>query len=226
VDAADFFGSHLDSVIDAHASARATVDRRVAASVLFQGYVRRVAEPLVDALLHNRPPPDPGMDAVVVHLAEGWITDVTLGTVASPPHEGDPAAWEWAHRRLVDDNLAVAVAAVRRAVRLSRRTLWGNAAAAIAGAFRTATAADPDLDPAAVATRLECFLARDRRTYGLCVPYLVDHAERSWLVHERRTCCLLYTVPGHSHCASCSLLDSVQRRARTVDALPNAVRAT
>ena len=72
-----------------------------------------------------------------------------------------------------------AVTAVRRAVRLSRRTLWGNASAAIAGAFRTATAADPDLDPAAVATRLEGFIPRDRRTEGLCVPYLVDHAAYS-----------------------------------------------
>jgi ferric iron reductase protein FhuF len=225
VDAADFFGSQLDSVIDAHASARATADRRVAASVLFQGYVRRVVEPLVDALLHGRPPPDPAMDAVVVHMTEGWLTDVILDATAPPPHAGD-LAWERAHRRLVDDNLSAAVAAVRRAVRLSRRTLWGNAAAGIAGAFRTATADDPDLDPAAVATRLEWFLARDRRTHGLCVPYLVDHGERSWLVHERRTCCLLYTVPGYTHCASCSLLDSVRRRARTVDALPSVVRAT
>jgi ferric iron reductase protein FhuF len=224
VDAADFFGAELISAIRAHAVARGTSDHQVAASVLLQGYVRRVAEPLIDALLHDPPPPDPAIETVVVHRVDGWIDEVTLGTTTPPP-PGAGGYWQWAHRRLVDDNIAVAVVAVQRVVRLGSRSLWGNAASAISSAFRSATIDHPQLDPAIVAARLEWFLAQERRTQGLCVVDLVDHGERSWLVHERRTCCLIYKIPGHRHCSSCSLLDPAERRARTVEALPDAVRA-
>jgi hypothetical protein len=89
--------------------------------------------------------------------------------------------------------VAAVIAAVRREVRSGARHLWGSAALAIASTA-VVLGADPDRDRILhsrpdLARTLELVTTDD-----ITVPI-------------RRTCCLLYKLPPHTQCGTCSLRD-------------------
>ncbi|HYH31549.1 MAG TPA: (2Fe-2S)-binding protein [Pseudonocardia sp.] len=186
----------------AHVRGALGTDRRVAASLAFQGLAAHlVSAPYAAAVLHGPVPALTPADLYWHRGADGgwvWRTDASgLADAAALPG-------------LLDGLLAPLVAAVRAQVPVSERLLWGNAASALAAAKRLVAAQRP----AAAARAAE--VARDLLGGGalagtgeLLPPRGRDH---TW-TFRRRSCCLYYRVPGGGLCDDC-VLSPVARRPR------------
>ena len=130
----------------------------------------------------------------------------------------DDALFAWIRSRLFDDHLAILVDALGDLVPVGRRLLWGNVAAATAGAFAPLAAAEmPTADRAAL-------MLRDARrlldepgspTEGLAEVFPVNHDGAVRLFVRRQTCCLRYRLPdAPPTCLSCRLMPESERRRR------------
>jgi len=132
--------------------------------------------------------------------------------------DDDGALFAWVRSRLFDGHLAALVDALVDIAPVGRRLLWGNVAAATAGAFAALSAAE--LPSAARAA----WILRDARrlldepgspTEGLAEVFPVDHDGGVRLFVRRQTCCLRYRLPdAPPTCLSCRLVPQAERRRR------------
>lgn len=184
-------------------------ERRVAASILFQGLAARLWSPALgaavahDLLLDLDPgrlywrPADTGPMPLRAPSPTGWST-------------GDPERVRtFLYETVVDGLLEPLAAAVRRTTRIAPGLLWGNAASALAGTVRAIARERPGLTaPAAALVR--DLLARGvlKGTGELHEPFPGRH------FFVRRSCCLYYRLPDAGKCGDCALLDPDTRRAQ------------
>jgi len=180
---------------------------RVAASITYQGLAARLVSPLLAVVaVHGVLPP---WSPDSLH----WRPAVTgpLPLWESGPESGresGAAAQELSDLptlvadTLVRPHLEALAEAVRAAVPVSRRTLWGNAASAVVAAGAMVARARP-----AAGERAEQLVA------GLLAAGPLVGAGTltgSW-AFRRRSCCLYYRVPGGGLCGDCVLTDRPSR---------------
>jgi ferric iron reductase protein FhuF len=176
-------------------------DERVAASIAFQGIAGvLVSPPYAAAVLHAVVP---ALAPDVLHwrnTAGGplplWAAE-PAGVRADSA--GDAAA---ALGELYAQHLPALVAAVRSAVPVAEKVLWGNVASVVAGAKRMLVVERPD-----AATRAADVAARllDAGPLTGTGDRLAPTApDRRW-TFRRRSCCLFYRVPGGGYCGDCIL---------------------
>ncbi|MFJ5680167.1 ferric iron reductase [Streptomyces sp. NPDC093097] len=182
--------------IDGVARRLAPVERRVAASVMFQGLTARVWSPLIGA-----------------HLCHGVLLDLTPGALhwlpapggAVPLHcarpvvhrEAAPAAVYERGRELLEP----VATALRALLPISPRVLWGNSASTVAEALGAVTSARPEL--AERARELgEALTERGRHAgLGIWVPGAAPANRR----YQRLSCCLYHRKSGVAPCGDCVL---------------------
>ncbi len=182
-----------------------TADRRVAASIAFQGIAGRLTSiALGSAVLTGRVPDLAGGD-LRWHPARSAPDDLLLPAPAAVAPAADPAGQAERISAAVLHGLLVPLHhATRAATPVSARLLWGNAASSLAGSLRVLHTwclehnRPQDADHALALTRA---LFRD--------PLLRDtgtlRRTRGGPVFERRTCCLYYRVAGGGMCGDCVL---------------------
>jgi ferric iron reductase protein FhuF len=183
------------------------VDRRVAASIAFQGIAALVVSaPFAAAVLHGVLPQ---LTARALHwrATESGPWPLWCPEPDAVPVPDVTSAAAALAAALLDEHLDPLVTAVRAQVPVAERVLWGNAASAVASAKRLVVAQRPEAaeHAAAVAQRLLA-AGRFAGTGDLLPP--VD-PDRLWSF-RRRSCCLYYRVPGGGLCGDCVL----QARAR------------
>ncbi|MGE0844502.1 MAG: (2Fe-2S)-binding protein [Candidatus Nanopelagicales bacterium] len=180
------------------------VDDRIAASITMQGMAARVlSAPLAVAILHDVVPALTASDVHWRVSATGpwplWVDDP--GALAGPGLDADALGARLAEF-LVDEHLAPLVDAVRAHVRVSPRTLWGNAASSVAAGKRLVANGRPHAAEraariaAAVLDHSALAATGERRT-----PVRPD---TGW-TFRRRSCCLYYKAPGGGTCGDCVL---------------------
>jgi ferric iron reductase protein FhuF len=207
-------GPRLRGLIDAYAGRLGTGERRVAASILFQGLAARLWSPVVAAAAAHGLVPD--LTSLHYRWAPGAPVALWLAEPAGTRFgaEGDPAA---AVHRAVMSHLAPLRAAIHGSVRVADGLMWGNAASAAAGVRIGAAGVRPGLD-APLAGLIERLLAMEplAGAGGFVRPF-GDRPERFYV---RGTCCLYYRVPpGGDYCGDCVLLDPAERLRRWRSAL-------
>jgi ferric iron reductase protein FhuF len=132
--------------------------------------------------------------------------------------DDEDALFAWTRSRLFDGHLAALVDVLHDIAPVGRRLLWGNVAAATAGAFAAISAAElPSADRAAQ------MLSDARRLLhepgspieGLADVFPIDHDGGVRLFVRRQTCCLRYRLPdAPPTCLSCRLMPEAERRRR------------
>lgn len=183
------------------------VEERVAASTVFLGLASQLVSPLLGAAVVGGVVPrlDVGdlwwrpVDSGPWPLAAGPVTGVSVGQLDSDRElrEAAVALSESVHE--LTGPLAAAFGAV---FRLSQQVLRGNVASALAGAAGVLGRAFPPR--AGAAGRLTAQVLEVgwlRGTGQLARP---DPAQPRWVL-ARRSCCLLYRVPGAGMCGDCVL---------------------
>jgi hypothetical protein len=204
-------GGPVRELVAAYARRLGTPERRVAASILFQGLAARLWSPVVATAVAHGVVPD--LSGLRYQWAPGapvglWLAAPAGRALDGSTANGEPAA---AVHRAVLGQLLPLRAAMRSVVAIADGLIWGNAASALAGVHRSAAAARPGLD-GPLADIIERLLA---------LPPLVGAGElvrpfpeRPDRFYVRRNCCLYYRVPpGGDYCGDCVLLDP-ERRAR------------
>jgi ferric iron reductase protein FhuF len=129
----------------------------------------------------------------------------------------DDALFAWTRACLFDGHLAALVDALHDLVPIGQRLLWGNVAAATAGAFARLSASAPASGDAdrlmEEAHRL--LDAPGSPTEGLVELFPVPHGGGARLFVRRQTCCLRYRLPdAPPTCLSCRLVPEPERRRR------------
>ncbi|MBL1098719.1 (2Fe-2S)-binding protein [Streptomyces sp. 205] len=186
--------------IDAVATTLRTDERRVAASLVFQGLAARLwSLALAPAALHGRVPelrPDRlWWNPARMAPDDLWHPDPLRVHGEPAGLAGQLAQTAYVHLRPLHH-------AVRAACPVSGRLLWGNAASALAGSLRVLhdwCRAQGRGDAADRATALVHTLFQ--------TPPLSDTGTLTTapLSFRRRTCCLYYRVPGGGLCGDCVL---------------------
>lgn len=190
----------LDTAIDRVAARLGTSDRVIAASVLQQGWAARLTSVYTGTLTLGLPTPDLAAEQLHYHQPPTGPVDLAL---PQPVTFGPGPAWQHitAHLDELHD-------ALRTRVRIARRLLWGNTAAAFAGSLRT-------LDRTGHAR-----LDRLVRQPWANPPQLVSLGH--WAptpdgpTYLRRTCCGLERLPDRDPCRGCPLDRPANRRRPTV----------
>ncbi|MCP2339829.1 (2Fe-2S)-binding protein [Actinomadura rupiterrae] len=179
---------HLNTLIDQYAQRLGTDDRRVAASILFQGIASRLWSPVVACAAQGVVP---NLETLHWRWAPGapialWLADPT----------GWPASPDKAFETVVNGHLNPLREMLLKVVKLADGLIWGNAASALAGTLY-ATRLAPDLAPT-LTPFVQALLKRPPLdTAG-------DFGPRGFI---RRSCCLYYKVPpGGEMCGDCALL--------------------
>jgi ferric iron reductase protein FhuF len=176
--------------------ARATGARepRVAASLVVLGYSARLLGPSLTALLRDGILLDVAPARVRFGYAAGGGFRLALAAPAG--WEGPGVATRWAGV-VVDDHLAMVVAAVRARVPVAAGLLWGNVASGLVGTLAALVRSD-------VVTREAGHLFATSVLAGggpLAGTGELDGALR----FRRRSCCLYYRLPGGGYCGDCSI---------------------
>ncbi|GGV01994.1 hypothetical protein GCM10010182_19380 [Actinomadura cremea] len=181
--------ARLAELTDRYADRLGTPERRVAASILFQGLASRLWSPVVAA----------GSRGVVPDLAGlhwRWAPGAPVALWLAAPG-GRRAGGTDDAARLVHDAVVVrALEPLRDAmagfVRLADGLVWGNAASALAGSLNVGPR---DAGRAALVRRL------------LALPPLDGTGGFGPAGFVRRSCCLYYRVPpGGGLCGDCALV--------------------
>ncbi|GAA4015701.1 hypothetical protein GCM10022247_43280 [Allokutzneria multivorans] len=173
-------GSGLAERVDDVCARLGTAERRVGASILFQGYTARVWSPLLGAVALGEPVP--ALPADEIHWAESGFTS------AEPLREAKNTLAEIA----LDEHFARMVAALRGVV--AEGLLWGNAASSLAGTLKVIANAG-ELDQRTWDTAMSV----------LADPRLSETGAFTPTGYRRRSCCLYYRVPNGGLCGDCSL---------------------
>lgn len=182
----------LAELVDHHARRLRTTERRVAASLLFQGIAARLWSPVVGCLRDGLVP-----DLDPEHLfwwrasPLGLSTDRPTGWITADlaPGMAEPVLAE----TVLDANLVPLANALRQVTPVAAGLLWGNAASALVG---TALVADDEAVRTVVRTLLEREPLRGTTT---TLPGTGPVRVR------RRSCCLFYRVPDGGLCGDCAL---------------------
>lgn len=208
-----------------------TDDLAVATSLLCQAWAVSVTRPAITGLVGVRRVADLSAGNTVLALdGEGRPGGASPATpryaalaadseaAADPWAEivnDDDALFAWARSRLFDGHLAPLVDALAGIAPVGRRLLWGNVAAATAGAFAALSA-----DELPNAHRAALMLHDVRRlldepgspTAGLAEVFPIDHDGGVRLFVRRHTCCLRYRLPdAPPTCLSCRLVPEAER---------------
>ncbi|MGY0235532.1 (2Fe-2S)-binding protein [Longispora urticae] len=176
------FGAGLDDLLAAVAARLGHDEPRVAASIAFQGYAAKIWSPVLAAVTESGVLPDLAPEALRWRYRAGEPVGLLLGP-ATGWHTTDPVD---VYELAVERHLGPLLAAVRARVSVSERLLWGNVAAALAGAGRV-------LGPGSAPLR-SALLGLGR------LAGTVDEG-----TGLRRTCCLFYRIPGGGTCGDCVL---------------------
>jgi ferric iron reductase protein FhuF len=180
----------LLGLIDAYAQRLGTDQRRVAASILFQGLASRLWSPVVVAAALGAVP-----DLKSLHWR--WAPGAPIALWLADPSPQDGSGSAAVHATVVEGQLRPLRAAMLQVVRLADGLMWGNAASALAGTLRAGTLR-PELAPR-VNALVRDLLAREPLTGT------GSFDVRGGFV--RRSCCLYYKVPpGGEMCGDCALL--------------------
>ena len=185
--------ARLDGLVGAYADRLGTAERRVAASILFQGLASRFWSPVVAAAARGVVP-----DLSGLHWRWAPGAPIALWLADPTGHRAGTAAERAAlvHREVVDRQLRPLREALLGVVRLADGLLWGNAASALAGTLRAGTL-DAGLAAPVRALVGELFAREPLAGTGAF--------DRHGFV--RRSCCLYYRVPpGGEMCGDCALL--------------------
>ncbi|HEY2724615.1 MAG TPA: (2Fe-2S)-binding protein [Pseudonocardiaceae bacterium] len=182
----------LAELVDHHARRLRTTERRVAASLLFQGIAARLWSPVVGCLRDGLVP-----DLDPEHLfwwrasPLGLSTDRPTGWITAylAPRLAETVLAE----TVLDANLAPLARALRQVTPVAAGLLWGNAASALVG---TALVADDE----AVRTVVRRLLEREPLR-GTTTALAGTGPVRV----RRRSCCLFYRVPDGGLCGDCAL---------------------
>lgn len=233
-------GSALDDspgllrMVQAFGRTAGTDDIAVAASLLFQAWAVSVTRPVISGLVGARRVTDLGADNTeLLFDEEGRPAGASAMTPRYAALAGDreaaadpwaeivddeDALFAWARSRLFDNHLAALVDAMVDIAPVGRRLLWGNVAAATAGAFANLSAAQlPSAQRAAQMLHDARRLLHEPGTpiEGLADVFPVDHEGGVRLFVRRQTCCLRYRLPDAPRtCLSCRLLPEAERRRR------------
>ena len=220
-------------MVQAFGRAAGTDETPVAASLLCQAWAVSVTRAAIASLVGARRMPDLAAANTVLSVdgdgrpAEASLLTPRFAAVAGDPDAAtalgaelvadDEALFDWARVRLFDGHLGPLVEALHDLAPVGRRLLWGNVAAATAGAFAGLSA------QATYASTPERLLADARRlldrpgspTEGLAEVFAVPHNGGARLFVRRQTCCLRYRLPdAPPTCLSCRLVPESERRRR------------
>lgn len=191
----------IDQVAEALGIAERAVssraDRRVAASIAYQGLAARLVSPVLAAAAVHRLVPRWSPDSLhwrpaVVGPWPLWESAEQAAEYAGEPDELPKAVAEV----LVEPHLEALAAAIRAAAGVAVRTLRGNAASAVVAAGRLVAAARPLA--AGTAHQVVAGLLEDGALAGS------GTLRRDWSF-RRASCCLYYRVPGGGTCGDCVL---------------------
>jgi ferric iron reductase protein FhuF len=224
----------LFRMVQAFGRAAGTDEIAVAASLLCQAWAVDVTRPVIAGLVGARRVTDPAADNTeLLFDGEGrpagasWVTPRYAALAADRAAAADPwaelvddedALFAWTRSRLFDGHLTALVDVLHDIAPVGRRLLWGNVAAATAGAFAALSAAElPSADRAAQLLRDARRLFREPGSpiEGLADVFPVDHNGGVRLFVRRQTCCLRYRLPdAPPTCLSCRLMPEAERRRR------------
>lgn len=187
--------------VDGVAHRLAPVERRVAASVMFQGLAARVWSPLIGS-----------------HLCHDALLDLSPDTLAWLPAPGGAVPLHHPRPAVLRDAAPAAVyerglrllepvaAALRSLLPISPRVLWGNSASTVAEALGAVAAARPDLTERA--RGLGAALTEHGRHAGLGT--WIPGAPRPNFGYRRLSCCLYHRKSGVTPCGDCVLRSRVR----------------
>ncbi|MET8182660.1 (2Fe-2S)-binding protein [Streptomyces sp. NPDC005336] len=186
--------------IDTVATRLGTGERRVAASLVFQGLAARLWSLALGPAALSGHVPDLRPDGLWWNPAR--IAPDDLWHPGPWRVLGEPGGLAGSVAQAVYGHLLPLHLATRAACRVSERLLWGNAASALAGSLRVlhdwcraqGRGEAADRATALVRALLETPPLRDTGTPA-----------SSPLAFRRRTCCLYYRVPGGGLCGDCVL---------------------
>jgi hypothetical protein len=189
------------------------VEERVAASTLFLGLASQMVSPVLGAAVAGSVVPRLALadlwwrpaESGVWPLAAPPVGGASVGLLGSDQELREAAALVSERVHELTGPLAVAFGA---AFRLSRHVLRGNVASALAGASAVLAMAFPRRAETAGRLTAQVLAAGWLRGSGLYVR--PDPAQPRWYL-ERRSCCLLYRLPGAGLCGDC-VLRRQQRR--------------
>jgi ferric iron reductase protein FhuF len=168
----------------------------IVGSLTHLGLVARLVSPLLGTALLTGVLPLAPVGRVHVRLAGANplpLAVATSGGIAVRDAEGLATTF---CRSWLEPAVGPLTAAVRASCTVSPRVLQGNVTSAVAGSLRMAAAARPDLTAAADAA-LEAFLHGG--------PLAGTGHRRDDGSFVRRSCCLLYRLPGAGTCGDCIL---------------------
>jgi hypothetical protein len=188
-----------DSLAAAAGCPASQVELRVAASVAQLGIAARLISPVLGSAVLGVPLHiDAGQARWVPALGRPFPLSLALPGDAGPPGRPQPAAIAEAVRPLTG-LLAGPVRALldMTAPMVSRRVLCGNVGSAINGAATVISAARPPLRPRAIRVS----------TAALRFPGLAgSYRGQPTTSFQRRSCCLIYRIPGNpQYCGDCIL---------------------
>jgi ferric iron reductase protein FhuF len=186
------FGAALPSLLPAVARATGAREPRVAASLVVLGYSARLLGPSVTVLLRDGVLLDVAPARMRFAYAAGTGFRLGLRVAAGWCGPGLAARWREA---VLDDHLAMVVAAVCAQVRVAARLLWGNVASGLVGTLAALARAD-------VAPMDDCAAFAAGALAG--GPLAGTGELDSSLRFRRRSCCLYYRIPGGGYCGDCS----------------------
>ncbi|MGH3751249.1 MAG: (2Fe-2S)-binding protein [Pseudonocardiaceae bacterium] len=203
-----FFAVHLEQPdnaalpvaerISSAAGRLGTQDRRVAASILFQGMAARLWSPVLGCLATAGIVPD-------LPTPLQWQLRADGGVEPCVPHPGGWIATEDADdvaaliERIVIRNVLQPLAEQLRAEQpIARGLLWGNVTSALIGTLRVLQRGAVD-NPATIAVVLRLLDAAPLATTAdLGASGTLDD-------FRRRSCCLYYRIPDGGRCGDCAL---------------------
>ncbi len=192
--------------IDTAADRLNTRERRVAASLFFQGYAGRLWSPVVACLASDEIVPELDPD----QLSWRYMPDAPIalraravrGSLVPAGADQLRIAAELAFQSVVRSHLQPLTAAVRRQVKIAEPLLWGNAASALVGAVEVLAWQRNDPSVARTARGVLTLLLDTgvlRQTGRLAI------GRRGRIFFTRRSCCLYYRAPGGGLCGDCPL---------------------
>ena len=201
-------------------------DPEVAASLFHKQWCVSVARVAVGAFTAERRVPDLLAEKTVLILDRmGRPTGASLRTPRLAVLPGDPdaahpdtvvvadeaALRDWLRARVIDGHLSGAVDAMGTLGLLSEEQLWGNVAAACAGALAVLSNRWVPIDEL-VAEAAELLDMPGAPTRGLARLVPDEHGGSVKLHVRRETCCLHHCLPADPpQCSSCPLLDEEER---------------
>ncbi|MGH3239289.1 MAG: (2Fe-2S)-binding protein [Spirillospora sp.] len=181
--------ARLASLTDDYATRLGTRERRVAASLVFQGLAARLWSPVIAAAARGVVP---DLDGLRWHWAPGDPITFRLDEPSGRRVDAAAEAAALIHPMIVDAHLRPLRDVMLTFVSLADGLVWGNAASALAGSLNVGPRDD---GRRAVVREV---LARDP---------LADAGEFGPDGYVRRNCCLYYRVPGGGMCGDCGLLE-------------------